>query len=87
LNNAFKYADANKIHLELKIENHKFIMQYHDDGKGFDTKKIKKGVGLDSMRSRIKFHKGDIGILTAPGKGVKINIQIPLNSVESKNHP
>ncbi len=84
LNNAFKYADANKIQLELKIEQERFIMYYQDDGKGFDTKKIKKGVGLDSMRSRIRFHKGEISIQTAPGKGVKINIQIPLDQTNIK---
>ena len=78
LNNAFKYADANTIQLELNLEGETFQMQYADDGKGFDTKKIKKGVGLDSIRSRIRFHKGDIAIQTAPGKGVKINLKIPL---------
>ncbi|MFN5333727.1 MAG: PAS domain S-box protein, partial [Bacteroidota bacterium] len=86
LNNAFKYADANKIQLELKIEQQRFIMLYQDDGKGFDAKKIKKGVGLDSMRSRIRFHKGEISIQTAPGKGVKINIQMPLNLTDTKQN-
>lgn len=79
LNNAFKYADANTIQLELKVEENIFQMLYADDGKGFDTKKIKKGVGLDSMRSRIRFHNGDIAIQTAPGKGVKIQFKIPLS--------
>lgn len=83
LNNAFKYADADNIHLELKIQNNQFKMMYMDDGKGFDTKRIQKGVGLDSMRSRIKFHKGEILIQTAPGKGVKMQIQIPLETKTS----
>jgi two-component system sensor histidine kinase UhpB len=84
LNNAFKYANADSIHLELKIQDHRFIMSYADDGKGFDAKKIQKGVGLDSMRSRIRFHKGDITIQTAPGKGVKIQLQIPLEDLSKK---
>ena len=79
LNNAFKYADANTIQLELNVEADVFKLQYADDGKGFDTKKIKKGVGLDSIRSRIRFHKGDIAIQTAPGRGVKIHFKIPLH--------
>jgi PAS domain S-box-containing protein len=83
LNNAFKYADADNIHLDLKIQHNQFKMMYMDDGKGFDTKRIKKGVGLDSMRSRIKFHKGEILIQTAPGKGVKMQIQIPLEGQAS----
>jgi signal transduction histidine kinase len=83
LNNAFKYADADNIHLDLKIQHNQFKMMYMDDGKGFDTKRIKKGVGLDSMRSRIKFHKGEILIQTAPGKGVKMQIQIPLEGQTS----
>lgn len=86
LNNAFKYADADKIQLELKIDGSRFIMSYADDGKGFDTKRIQKGVGLDSIRSRIRFHQGDITIQTAPGKGVKINIQIPLEDLLPKLH-
>jgi signal transduction histidine kinase len=54
-------------------------LEYADDGKGFDITKIQKGVGLDSMRSRIAFYKGHIDIQSSLGKGTKTLIQFPIH--------
>jgi PAS domain S-box-containing protein len=77
LNNTFKYADADTISIHLYFKGTDLHMDYVDDGKGFDITKIQKGVGLDSMRSRIGFYKGLIEIRSAPGKGTKTFIQLP----------
>jgi PAS domain S-box-containing protein len=77
LNNTFKYANADTISIHLYFKGTDLHMDYVDDGKGFDIAKIQKGVGLDSMRSRIGFHKGLIEIKSAPGKGTKTFIQLP----------
>jgi len=77
LNNTFKYADADTISIHLYFKGTDLHMDYVDDGKGFDIAKIQKGVGLDSMRSRIGFYKGLIEIRSAPGKGTKTFIQLP----------
>jgi signal transduction histidine kinase len=77
LNNTFKYANADTISIHLYFKGTDLHMDYVDDGKGFDKAKIQKGVGLDSMRSRIGFYKGLIEIKSAPGKGTKTFIQLP----------
>jgi len=77
LNNTFKYANADTISIHLYFQNGFFHMDYRDDGKGFEIDKIKKGVGLDSMRSRIAFYKGNIEIRSMPGKGTQTIIQLP----------
>lgn len=77
LNNTFKYANADTISIHLYFQKGFFHMDYTDDGKGFDIDKIKKGVGLDSMRSRIAFYKGNIEIRSMPGKGTQTIIQLP----------
>lgn len=79
LNNTFKYANADNISIHLYFTDGSFHMEYKDDGKGFDPETIKKGVGLDSMRSRIAFYKGNIEIRSAPGKGTETNIQLPID--------
>lgn len=79
LNNTFKYANADTISISLYFKEGKLHMDYADDGKGFDIAKIQKGVGLDSMRSRIGFYKGSIEILSAPGKGTKTFIHLPID--------
>lgn len=78
LNNTFKYAGADTISIHLYFSDDQFFMEYADDGKGFDITKIQKGVGLDSMRSRIGFYKGHIDIQSSPGKGTKTLIQLPI---------
>lgn len=79
LNNTFKYADADTISIQLYFRDGSFHMDYVDDGKGFDLNKIQKGVGLDSMRSRIGFYKGDIDIQSAPKKGTQTHIKLPID--------
>jgi PAS domain S-box-containing protein len=78
LNNTFKYANADTISINLYFKANNLHMDFADDGKGFDSAKIQKGVGLDSMRSRIGFYKGNIDIQSAPGKGTKTFIQLPI---------
>lgn len=78
LNNTYKYAEACKVHVTICIKQKQVHMAYTDNGKGFDKTKIKKGVGLESMRSRVKFHRGDLEINTSPGNGFKALLKIPL---------
>lgn len=79
LNNTFKYANADTISIHLYYQGDRFFMEYIDDGKGFDLTKIQRGVGLDSMRSRIGFYKGNIEIHSSPGKGTRTLIQLPIH--------
>ena len=79
LNNTFKYADADTISIHLYFKEGDLHMDYTDDGKGFDINKIQKGVGLDSMRSRIGFYKGQIDINSSLGKGTQTYIQLPID--------
>lgn len=78
LNNTYKYAEACLVKVEICIKQKNLHMQYTDNGKGFDPEKVIKGVGIESIQSRIKFHGGDIEIITRPGEGFKALINIPL---------
>jgi PAS domain S-box-containing protein len=77
LNNTFKYAKADTISIRLSFVKDNLCLDFADDGRGFDFEKQKKGVGLESMKSRVLFYKGTIDIKTAPGKGTKVSIKIP----------
>lgn len=79
LSNTFKHARANVIGIKLFFDAKRFHLEYSDDGIGFDTSRIKKGVGLESIRSRVAFYKGSVHIDALPGKGSKTIIQIPLS--------
>jgi PAS domain S-box-containing protein len=79
LANSLKYAQASNIYIELFFRNNAFHFQFSDDGIGFDLSKVKKGIGLESIQSRVAFYKGKVTLSAKPGKGNKVIIQLPLN--------
>jgi signal transduction histidine kinase len=79
LSNTFKHANAAKIEIRLYFDQKQFYIAYNDNGKGFDPAAIKKGVGLESIKSRVAFYKGSVQIVTQPGNGSQTHIQLPLN--------
>ncbi len=85
VNNTIKHAKADKIDLTLIIQPDEMNISYSDNGKGFDVKEIlsRKTMGVQSIRSRVKFLDGIINIDSSPGNGTVYRICIPLNS----DHP
>ncbi|MFM7645208.1 MAG: PAS domain S-box protein [Sphingomonadales bacterium] len=78
LANTFKHANANKISIKLYFDQKYFHLEYKDDGKGFDPQFIKKGVGLESIKSRVAYFKGTVAFSPTPGKGNLTIIQLPI---------
>jgi PAS domain S-box-containing protein len=78
LSNTFKHANAGKVGIRLYFDQKQFYLEYSDDGSGFDPAAIKKGVGLDSIKSRVTFYKGSVHITATPGSGSRTLIQLPL---------
>ncbi len=62
INNTLKYAEAKRIILDFSVKGKLLIVNYKDDGKGFDFKKAYKnkesGQGLKNIFSRINFLYG-----------------------------
>lgn len=72
VSNAYKYAEANNIYVDLEATD-KMCFSITDDGKGFDPTAVKSGYGLHNMQSRIKELKGALQIRSEPSKGTKIS--------------
>jgi two-component system sensor histidine kinase UhpB len=78
LNNSFKYAEANNIFIDLHFIDDALILEYKDDGVGYDPLLITNGVGLHSMKSRVEFYQGSMQITTAPGEGFATIVSIAI---------
>ncbi|MBO3700342.1 tetratricopeptide repeat protein [Fabibacter sp. E12] len=77
INNSLKYADPTKLSIELAKSKQDYILTYKDDGKGFEKSKVKSGLGLRSIASRVDILKGKLTFETSPGQGAIFNITIP----------
>ena len=59
------------------------IINVEDNGDGFNMNWVKKGLGLDSMQSRVNVLQGDLNIDTAPGRGTSVIVHIPINKLQT----
>jgi two-component system, NarL family, sensor kinase len=78
VNNAVKHAKAKQIIVQLNINTHKLSITVEDDGKGFDINTLanSKGAGMDNIKYRVQYFNGTLDIVTAPGSGTSVNINL-----------
>ena len=78
LNNIEKYAKASLVRIKAGTGATHFNMTIEDNGVGFDRNKKQDGIGLINIKNRAESYSGEMKIVTAPEKGCKLNIDIPL---------
>ena len=85
LRNVIKHSGARHARVELRGRPDEISLRISDDGCGFDTGSAdgKGGLGLVSMRERLRLVGGDIAILSRPPGGVQIDVRIPMDTSSS----
>ena len=83
LKNSSKHAQAHAAKIRLWRLPGFACCSVEDDGIGFDydavsSGKIPRGLGLLGIRERLQVLGGSCEIQSAPGKGTKLNVKIPL---------
>jgi len=76
LTNILKHADASSVCIELKKEVRQIELEICDNGKGFDTKLHRKGIGITNITSRASLYDGTVHIDSAPGKGCTLKVTL-----------
>jgi PAS domain S-box-containing protein len=81
VNNVLKHSGARNLIIELILaeSEHSIELSITDDGKGFNPEKVRKnGLGLSNIASRADLFGGKVTILSSPGRGCKLRVQIPV---------
>jgi len=84
LNNIAKHSQADIVDLTMKMTDGRLELSVRDNGDGFDPKNTRSpnpasgGYGLEGMRDRIEFTKGDFEIISENGKGTTLRILWPI---------
>ncbi len=82
--NAIRHAEAARIAVNLRADGDGLEIVVEDDGKGFDVRALLEGpatvknLGLVGMQERARMIGGELGIESAPGRGTRVRIRIPL---------
>jgi signal transduction histidine kinase len=95
-NNARKHANALHIWVRLRtFEKGIALLEIEDDGLGFDVEAVNKSydqrgsLGMINLRERTELVNGLLTIDSAPGRGTRIQVYIPLTeeAADRLHHP
>jgi PAS domain S-box-containing protein len=80
LNNVVRHSGAKEAIVELRGTRHEVRLRVEDTGRGFEIEsaRSKKGLGLMSMRERLRLVGGTITIESGIWKGTRIEVRVPL---------
>jgi signal transduction histidine kinase len=79
LHNVVKHSGATRARVELTGLGPALELVVADEGRGFDPDASGlAGLGLLSMRERVKLLDGEISIESEPGRGARLEVRIPL---------
>jgi len=81
LHNAIKHSGARRFDVSLNGTSSEILLAVHDSGVGFDPEKAisGKGLGLISMKERLKLVDGQLSIESKLQAGTTIHARVPLN--------
>jgi signal transduction histidine kinase len=82
LQNAIKHSQAAEIQVELVGNANEVRLTVSDSGTGFDSTQAEnqQGLGLISMRERMRLVHGDFSLESAPGKGTTIKCMVKIGN-------
>ncbi|WP_052342646.1 PAS domain-containing sensor histidine kinase [Bacillus sp. EB01] len=77
LTNVRKYAGVDEAFVVIREYDDAVRVMIEDRGQGFDTEAASRGVGLFSMDERARASGGELQIISSPGKGTKVVLEVP----------
>jgi signal transduction histidine kinase len=85
LHNVIKHSGAKSATVDLAAADGEMRLSISDDGKGFDLEAAREaeGLGLLSMRERVRLVHGHIEWRSQPGAGTRLDVRVPLPAVEA----
>lgn len=85
LTNVARHSGVKEASVYLKLEDSRVVSIVEDNGVGFDVLSVRGGlirnnrIGLYGMEERVSLVGGDFLIISTPGKGTMIRVEIPIS--------
>ncbi|KAA1242618.1 sensor histidine kinase [Aquimarina sp. RZ0] len=78
LQNIFKHAQASIVKISFNYVDDKINLTILDDGIGFKSSKVKRGIGLKNITSRVKQMNGVVDFISNQEAGTKVSVGVPM---------
>ena len=83
MTNIARHARAETVLVQARVEGSALVVEIEDDGQGFDPAEVSRRpgrphFGLLGIRERVELLGGKVTIDSAPGRGTRLRIEVPL---------
>tara|TARA_B100000809_G_C15116876_1_gene522798 strand:+ start:1067 stop:1825 length:759 start_codon:yes stop_codon:yes gene_type:complete len=78
-NNILQHSESTEAILDITKKVDRLVLNFKDNGKGFDPKMNKQGNGLINLEERCKLISAKLNIESQPNKGTLITISLKIN--------
>jgi signal transduction histidine kinase len=79
LTNILKHAHASLVEIRLDQDSSTVRLTIIDNGKGFDTRAARKGIGISNMQNRVSYYNGRVAIFSEKNVGTTLNAAFDVN--------
>lgn len=76
LTNVLKHAEASSVAITIGISNERVRFRIVDNGKGFNAKTKRNGIGLTNIINRANLFNGKVNIRSMPGEGCSLEVEL-----------
>lgn len=89
INNILRHSQAGSVQITLSMDAEVVCLRVEDDGRGFDVSQITaqalqlNHLGLLGIQERAGLLRGEVSLESAPGKGTRLEVHIPLSGTIS----
>lgn len=93
VNNARKHAKGAPINVQVSQQGSTLIAVVRDEGPGFDTNAVSSNysergsLGMVNMQDRARLVEGTLNVESAPGRGTRITLRVPITDRRAKARP
>ena len=89
LTNVAKHADATRVDVTLERDADEVFLTVRDDGRGFspDAPRSPGSFGIIGLRERTYLVGGEVEIESAPDRGTKVALRVPLSGAAALREP
>ncbi|MGC4897188.1 sensor histidine kinase [Micromonospora sp. DT31] len=78
LANVRKHAAAGRVEVCLERRDDAVVLAVRDDGRGFAAPSSRDGYGLPGMRNRVQQVAGTLRVVSNPGAGTTVRVEVPI---------
>jgi signal transduction histidine kinase len=83
INNMTKHSNASQAIVQVSANQNILSLTIEDNGTGFDTSVPRKGMGIQSIDSRIRTMNGKMKIDSEPGEGVSVYLEFNTSGLDA----